>query len=134
MTINQFYTNLFATQQTKKVLYFLSLVFALITPILFINDGIGKFLNFRFLLYVVFFPMGSVTLFVELLFPELNVFTNPLNDLIVFFSVDVFFWFTCIMIMVRGIKSRNPNSSKILFFIFSLILLINSVSLYYKFQ
>ena len=91
MTINQFYTNLFATQQTKKVLYFLSLVFALITPILFINDGIGKFLNFRFLLYVVFFPMGSVTLFVELLFPELNVFTNPLNDLIVFFSVDVFF-------------------------------------------
>ena len=134
MAITQIYANLFTSRQTKTFLFFVSFILALIAPIFFANGEIGKLIDVRFLLYLVIFPMGSVTLIVELLIPGLNVFNNPLNDLIIFILIDVLFWFICIAIMVNGIRSKSLKISKTLFFAFNSILLLNSVSLYFIFQ
>ena len=129
---NKIYTNLFASRLAKALFFIGSLVIALF--ISFFRMRVGDLFNYdgSIIVFLMIFPVGSLVVLSEWLLPRLGVLI-PFDGLVVLIFSEIILWFIYIVIIIIGIRGRSLITSKITFFVFGFLLLLNIGSwVFYK--
>jgi|SRR5687767_5561539 len=127
---NKIYTNLFASRLAKALFFIGSLVIALV--ISFFRMRVGDLFNYdgSIIVFLMIFPVGSLVVISEWLLPRLGALI-PFDGLVVLIFSEIILWFIYIVIMIIGIRGRSLITSKITFFVFEFLLLLNMGSWFF---
>jgi len=127
---NKIYTDLFASRLAKALFFIGSLVIALV--ISFFRMRVGDLFNYdgSIIVFLMIFPVGSLVVISEWLLPRLGALI-PFDGLVVLIFSEIILWFIYIVIMIIGIRGRSLITSKITFFVFEFLLLLNMGSWFF---
>ena len=127
---NKIYTDLFASRLAKALFFIGSLVIALV--ISFFRMRVGDLFNYdgSIIVFLMIFPVGSLVVISEWLLPRLGGLI-PFDGLVVLIFSEIILWFIYIVIMIIGIRGRSLITSKITFFVFEFLLLLNMGSWFF---
>jgi len=111
-SFTQIYTNLFASQRIKVLLFIGSLVVAFVLSFFHIRAGGSFNYDGSIIVFLMIFPAGSLILISEWLVPGLGMLIS-FDGLVVFIFSEILLWSIYIVIIRIGIKSESLITSKI---------------------
>jgi hypothetical protein len=121
VSLTQIYTNFFASRRSKTLLFIGALVIALVISAFVSGMGISDLLDSFAITGLILFPAGLI----KLIFPPGQDGYDLSSAAPIFVPGALILWVVYLGIILNGITRENIRTSKILFLVFVLLLLLN---------